>query len=476
MAELIKILPVILSGGSGTRLWPVSRTAYPKQLQALLGEQTLLQQTTLRLKGGGSVLAPLVISNAEQRFLVAEQVQAAGIEPASIILEPVARGTAPAITVAALSVEQPDQTVLVVMPADHYIADVVSFQQAIQKAAQIALGGRLMTLGIKPTFAHTRFGYIEQGASLAEDPSAYAVTQFKEKPDAATADSYFKTGRFLWNSGIFVFRADCYLAEAGRLHPAMLEACKEALAKSRRDLDFLRLDEKSFSCAPNISVDYAIMEKAQNVGVLPVSFDWNDVGGWPALWQIGEKDTDGNVLKGNAIVKDTKNAYIRGDSRLISVIGLEDIVVVDTPDALLVASKKQVDEVKDIVARLRAENKPEADAHARVLRPWGSYEQVAAGSRFQVKEIMVKPGGKLSLQKHHHRAEHWVVVSGTARIQCGEENKLLETNESIYIPLGEVHRLENPGLVPLFLIEVQSGDYLGEDDIVRLEDVYQRNV
>lgn len=470
----MRTLPVILSGGSGTRLWPVSRAGYPKQLQALHGKKSLLQQTVLRLNGAEGALSPLVVCNAEQRFLVAEQVRETDIEPSAIILEPVARSTAPAIAVAALSVEQPDQTVLVVMPADHYIADAAAFRQAIQKAARLAMLGKLMTLGIRPTSAHTGFGYIEQGASLAEEMDAYVVTQFKEKPDAATAEAYVNAGRYLWNSGIFIFRADCYLAEVARLQPAMLEACKEALRKGKADLDFLRLDEESFSRSPNISVDYAIMEGAQNVGVLPVSFDWSDIGGWPALWQIGEKDDNGNVIKGDVLLKDTKNSYIRSDNRLVSVIGLEDIVIVDTTDALLVASKKQVDEVKDIVAKLRSDNRSESDMHARVWRPWGYYEQIDAGSRFQVKQIMVKPGGKLSLQKHHHRAEHWVVVCGTAKVQCGEDVKLMGPNESVYIPLGTVHRLENPGLVPLFLVEVQSGDYLGEDDIVRLEDVYER--
>lgn len=471
---LVQILPVVLSGGSGTRLWPLSRAGFPKQMQALHGDKSLLQQTVLRLNGSSNCLAPLVVCNAEQRFLVAEQLREAGVEAGAIILEPVARSTAPAIAVAALSAKQPEQTVLVVMPADHYIANTQAFQAEVQKAVELAAHGKLMTLGITPTCAHTGFGYIEQGPALPENAAAFAVTQFKEKPDAATAEAYLKAGHYLWNSGIFIFRADCYLAEIKRLQPQMFEACQEALSKGKTDLDFLRLDEAAFSRSPDISVDYAVMEHAQNVGVLPVSFDWSDIGGWPALWQIGEKDDNGNVLKGDVIVKDTKNAYIRSDDRLISVIGLEDIVVVDTADVLLVASKKQVDDVKEIVAKLRAEGRSESDMPARVLRPWGSYEQIDSGSRYQVKRLMVRSGGKLSLQKHHHRAEHWVVVSGTAKVQCGEETKLLGPNESVYIPLGTLHRLENPGLVPLFLIEVQSGDYLGEDDIVRLEDVYQR--
>lgn len=471
----MRLVPVILSGGSGTRLWPVSRTGYPKQLQALHGEKSLLQQTALRLAGIAGVLPPLVLCNDQQRFLVAEQLREEGVELGPIILEPVARSTAPALAVAALSVEKPDETVLVIMPADHFIADRASFQKAIGKAAALAMKGKLMTLGIKPTTPHTGFGYIEQGAALAEDADAFAVTQFKEKPDEATAKAYLNAGTYLWNSGIFVFRADHYLTELARLQPEIVAACKKALAKSKTDLDFLRLDHDSFAQSPNISVDYAVMEHAQNVGVLPVAFDWSDIGGWPALWQIGEKDANGNVINGDVVLKDTKNSYIRSDNRLVSVIGLEDIVVVDTADALLVSSKKRVDEVKDIVAQLKTANRSESDTHARVWRPWGYYEQLDAGHRFQVKQIMVKPGGKLSLQKHHHRAEHWIVVSGTAKVQCGEDSKLLGPNESVYIPLGEKHRLENPGLVPLFLIEVQSGDYLGEDDIVRFEDIYQRN-
>lgn len=470
----MQILPVILSGGSGTRLWPVSRSAYPKQLQELHGTNSLLQQTAQRLLNCPDVLPPLVICNIEQRFLVAEQLRDVGIEAGLIVLEPVARSTAPAITIAALQAEAPEDTVLVVMPADHFIPDNTAFSKAIKQAAAIAMCDRLMTLGIKPTSPHTGFGYIEQGACLTEDSEVFAVTRFREKPDAATAEAYVKAGTYLWNSGIFVFRASQYLTEVERLQPQILAACRKALERGHTDLDFLRLDKEAFAGSPNISVDYAVMEPAENVGVLPVDFVWSDIGGWPALWQIAEKDDNGNVIKGDVIALDTKNSYIRSDSRLVSTIGLKDVIIVDTADALLVASKDRADEVKAIVAKLKAENRPEGDTHTRVWRPWGYYEQVDVGNRFQVKQIMVKPGGKLSLQKHHHRAEHWIVVSGTAKVQCGEETKLLGPNESVYIPLGTVHRLENPGCIPVLLIEVQSGDYLGEDDIVRLEDIYAR--
>jgi mannose-1-phosphate guanylyltransferase/mannose-6-phosphate isomerase len=471
----MQILPVILSGGSGTRLWPVSRTGYPKQLQALHGEKSLLQQTAMRLASMKGVLPPVILCNAEQRFLVAEQLREAEIEPGPVILEPVARSTAPAIAIAALHTPLPEETVMIVMPADHFIADHESFQQAVQKAAALAMTGKLMTMGIRPTFAHTGFGYIEQGKPLLENKDAFTVNRFKEKPDAKTAQSYVDAGTYLWNSGIFVLRADAYISELERLQPAIVGACREALAKSKTDLDFLRLHEASFAKAPDISIDYAVMEQARNVAVLPVSFEWNDIGGWPALWQIGEKDENGNVTKGDVVLKDTTNSYIRSDNRLVSVIGLDNVVVVDTSDALLVANKSRVDEVKDVVAQLKHDHRSEGDTHARVWRPWGYYEQLDSGHRFQVKQIMVKPGGKLSLQKHHHRAEHWIVVSGTAKVQCDDEIKLLGPNESIYIPLGSLHRLENPGLMPLFLIEVQSGDYLGEDDIVRFEDIYKRN-
>lgn len=472
----MQIIPVILSGGAGTRLWPVSRSGHPKQLQELCGLGTLLQQTAKRLPPDSEMLPPVIICNNDQRFIIAEQLRETGIKPSLIVLEPMGRSTAPALTIPAIWTKDPEKTILVAMPADHFITDNEAFQSAIRQAAILAYQGKLMTLGIKPTAPHTGYGYIEIGESFKDDSLAHAVARFKEKPDAESAAAYVASGNYLWNSGIFVFRADIYLAELERLHPRMVAACRKSLHLAKHDYDFLRLDSDSFSQATELSVDYAVMEKTDKAGVLPVNFGWNDIGGWTALWNLGEKDEANNVICGDVVTQDVKNSYIRSEHRLVAALGLENMVIVETADALLVANRDRTEEVRDIVKRLREENRYEEHSHERVWRPWGYYEKLDEGERFQVKLIMVKPDGKLSLQLHHHRAEHWVVVSGTAKVTLNNEVSLIGPNETAYIPLGTPHRLENPGKVPLFLIEVQSGDYLDEDDILRYEDVYRRVV
>ena len=466
------MIPVILSGGSGTRLWPLSRQAYPKQFLALAGEDTMLQATWQRVAELASA-APLVVANEDHRFMVAEQLRQVGCTPAAIVLEPVGRNTAPAIAVAALqATADGTDPLLLVLPSDHVIADAAGFRAAVAAATPAAQNGKLVTFGIVPTAAETGYGYIQ--AVAGGDAPVRAVARFVEKPDAATAAQYLASGQYFWNSGMFLFQASRYLAELERHAPAMLAACRAAFEGAKRDTDFVRLDKAAFAACPSDSIDYAVMEKTADAAVLPIDVGWNDVGSWSALWEVAQQDGDGNAHHGDVIALDCRDTLAWGDHRLVAMIGLRDIVVVDSDDALLVAHKDHVQEVKEVVARLKAEGRSESNLHRKVYRPWGAYDSIDMGERFQVKRITVNPGAALSLQMHHHRAEHWIVVSGTAEVTRGEETLLLSENQSTYIPLGVTHRLRNPGKVPLELIEVQSGSYLGEDDIVRFEDVYGR--
>jgi len=466
------LIPVILSGGSGTRLWPLSRESHPKQFLPLLGEHSLLQMTWLRLRGLPGAEAPLVVANEEHRFLVAEQLRLVGARPSALILEPVGRNTAPAIAVAALkAMDAGEDPVLLVLPSDHVIADEAGFRQAVLAAVSAAETGCLVTFGIVPTSAETGYGYIKAAAG----EGVRAVLRFVEKPDQATAEAYVASGEYFWNSGMFAFRASRYLEELGKTQPAMVEQARQSLEKATVDADFLRLDRDAFAACPAGSIDYAVMEKTDRAAILPIAVGWNDVGSWSALWSVVEQDGNGNAHRGDVIARDCRNTLAIGDKRLIALIGLTDVVVIDTDDAVLVAHKDRVQEVKEVVASLKKDKRSQATWHRKVYRPWGSYDGIDSGERFQVKRIIVKPGAALSLQKHHHRAEHWVVVKGTAQVTCDDKVFLLAENESTFIPLGSKHRLENPGKQALELIEVQSGSYLGEDDIVRFEDVYGRS-
>lgn len=464
------MIPVILSGGSGTRLWPLSREAFPKQFLALVGERSMLQDTWARVAPLATA-APVVVANEEHRFMVAEQLRESGCEGATILLEPAARNTAPAIAVAALeAMRDGADPLLLVLPSDHVITDAAAFRAAVTAAAGAAEQGALVTFGIIPTGPETGYGYVRAEAG----EGVRRVLQFVEKPDAATAQGYVASGDYFWNSGMFLFRASAFLSELEAHQPAMLAACRDALAKARRDEDFVRLDKAAFSASPSDSIDYAVMEKTAAAAILPIHVGWNDVGSWSALWEVAEQDGDGNAHHGDVIAQDCRNTLAWGDGRLLALLGLEDVVVVDTADAVLVAHKDKVQEVKGIVGQLKQGGRSEPTWHRKVYRPWGHYDSIDMGERFQVKRISVKPGAQLSLQMHHHRAEHWIVVSGTGRVTRGDETIILSENQSTYIPLGVKHRLENPGVVPLELIEVQSGSYLGEDDIVRFEDVYGR--
>ena len=463
------IIPVILSGGSGTRLWPLSRQAYPKQFLPLVGEDTMLQATWRRVApvAGGP---PIVVANIDHRFMVAEQLREAGVTPAAVILEPVARNTAPAIAIAALQATSTGgDALLLVLPSDHVVNDDSAFHSAVTLAKTAAEDGRLVTFGIKPTGPETGYGYIK--AATGTGPRK--IDRFVEKPDVETALQYLASGEYSWNSGMFLFKATRYLEELRRLQPAMLESCEQALSRAARDADFIRLDETSFSGCPSDSIDYAIMERTDDAVVLELDAGWSDVGSWNALWEVSPQDQRGNAHHGDVIEIGCTNTYAYG-SRLIAMVGLEDVVVVETDDAVLVGSRHRIQEVKDIVSTIKRSGRSEAAAHRKVYRPWGSYDSIDNGDRFQVKRITVNPGATLSLQMHHHRAEHWIVVSGTAEVTRGNEVILLTENQSTYIPLGVTHRLKNPGKLALELIEVQSGSYLGEDDIVRFEDSYGR--
>jgi mannose-1-phosphate guanylyltransferase len=465
------ITPVIMAGGSGSRLWPLSRSLYPKQFLALTSDLTMLQETVQRLSNL-DVNAPLVICNEEHRFIVAEQLRALDIT-GSIILEPVGRNTAPAIALAAEVTVDDNDPLLLVLAADHVIQNTDAFTDAVKNAIPLAQAGKLVTFGIVSTQAHTGYGYIKRGNAVA-DSSGYDVNAFVEKPDPQTAANYVASGEYYWNSGMFLIKASRYLQELQKYRPEILNACKKALEHTTHDNDFVRLDAEAFALCPDESVDYAVMENTTDAVVVPLDAGWNDIGAWSALWEVNEKDEEGNATFGDTLLQDTTNSLIHGGERLIATIGLDNMVIVDTKDALLVACKDKVQDVKKIVEKLKAEKRSEFKVHREVYRPWGKYDAIDNGERYQVKRITVNPGEKLSIQMHHHRAEHWIVVSGTAKVTNGDKIFLVTENESTYIPIGVVHALENPGVLPLEIIEVQSGTYLGEDDIVRFEDRYGR--
>jgi len=475
-----QLVPVILCGGTGTRLWPLSRASYPKQYWPLAGsgEDTLLQQTQQRLTGLPELAAPLLICNEDHRFIVAEQLRQIGVEPAAILLEPIGRNTAPAVAVAALqATSQGEDPLLLVLAADHVIRDAAAFRATVTAGTAAAEAGQLVTFGIVPTAPETGYGYIEAAEPLRAGvlPQPVPIARFVEKPDRATAEQFLATGRFTWNSGMFLFKASAILAELERLAPEVVSACRSALEQDSADLDFLRLEREAFAGCPNVALDVAVMEQTDRGAVLPLEAGWSDVGSWSALWETTDQDPDGNVLRGRVIHDDARNCYLRSEHRLVVGLGVTDLVVVETDDVVLVAHRDRAQDVKGIVGLLEQGGAPESKAHRKIYRPWGSYDGVTEGDRWQVKRIVVNPGASLSLQMHHHRAEHWIVVQGTAVVEKDGTEELVGENQSTYIPLGCRHRLSNPGRIPVEMIEVQSGPYLGEDDIVRFEDRYGRS-
>jgi mannose-1-phosphate guanylyltransferase/mannose-6-phosphate isomerase len=467
------MIPVILSGGSGSRLWPLSRAMHPKQFLSLGGDQSLFQRTLSRLAAiQNGPLTPIVVSNEDHRFLVAEQCRALDISPQTILLEPIGRNTAPAIAAAVLkSLATGKDELLLVLPADHVFDDLEALHEAFEKGAPAARDGRIVTFGIIPNKAETGYGYIRVAEKSDE---IQAVQEFVEKPDLFTAEQYLSDGRYYWNSGMFLFEASSMLAQLSEYAPKVLDAVQAALSNAKEDLDFTRLDAIAFAAAENISIDYAVLERSNQVSVVPLDAGWNDIGSWSAVWEVAEKDAQGNASHGDVMLEATRNAYVHAEHRMVSVLGLDDVIVVETADAVMVAAKDKAQDVKLLVDRIKQSARTEATNHRKVYRPWGAYDSIDQGPRYQVKRITVAPGQKLSVQMHHHRAEHWIVVTGTAKVSIGDKQILLTENQSTYIPIGVVHALENPGKIPLEMIEVQSGTYLGEDDIVRFEDRYGR--
>lgn len=463
-----------MSGGSGTRLWPLSRAGFPKQFLPIFDNDSLFQTTLKRLKGIDDCAPALIVSNEAHRFIIAEQARNLNIKLSGIILEPTPRNTAPAIALAALKLikEGKSEDLILALPSDHIFTNEKAFHEAVNLATQAASEGMLVTFGIKPNKPETGYGYIEAGETLKNN--AIQIKQFVEKPDLKTAEDYIKDGHYYWNSGMFLFKASTFIEELTKFNPKIVEACQKALDKAKADLDFYRVDKEAFEASPSDSIDYAVMEKTKNAAMVPLDAGWNDVGAWPAVWELQEKDNQGNAGRGDFIIESSSNNYVHAEHRLVSLLGVEDLIVVETSDAIMVAHKDKSQDVKKIVDQLNQQKRTEGVAHRKIYRPWGSYDAIDAGQRFQVKHITVKPGEKLSLQMHHHRTEHWVVVSGTAKVQIGDKTQMVAENESVYIPLGTIHSLENPGKVNLDLIEIQTGSYLGEDDIVRFDDKYGR--